>query len=432
MHLAGRSYSAYLENPRGPKWWRFAAREVCLSSIRARKIFSRRNLPIQAEHRFPDLPRGPVHADLFRDNALCDDGRISGVVDFYFAGVDCLLYDLAVCANDWCLRPDMLWMKRGSARCSPATTACGRSPRSSARRGGRCCARRRCASGCRGSMTSTCRARDAGARARPRAFPPRPGVAHRRCRALDDLMQARIVDAQGGALARRRLAPVPRRAARLDRAGVRLLADHDAGFRRADRRRRRGSIMVPAFSVGFMAAARAAARAAGRARPALRRLPPSPAASSSSAWSISPASRWCSPPPRSPMTARSPAGCSPAGVRTRRRCSPTSSCRRLPLRPLYAPVLMMFWFAPPLAAWHGVGRQGAVLQLLRLPLNWRAVPRLRRGQRAFVRSRCRSRSFLRAASWRAGHVARVPAPHRPAADAVRELLRELSRRFARR
>src|SRR3954468_7369014 len=28
MHLAGRSYGAYLENPRGPKWWRFAAREV--------------------------------------------------------------------------------------------------------------------------------------------------------------------------------------------------------------------------------------------------------------------------------------------------------------------------------------------------------------------------------------------------------------------
>ena len=60
-------------------------------------------LAFQAEQRFPDLPRGPVHADLFRDNALWEDGRISGVVDFYFAGVDCFLYDVAVCANDWCL-----------------------------------------------------------------------------------------------------------------------------------------------------------------------------------------------------------------------------------------------------------------------------------------------------------------------------------------
>jgi homoserine kinase type II len=60
-------------------------------------------MAFQAQHRFPDLPRGPVHADLFRDNALFEKGRISGVIDFYFAGVDCLLFDLAVCANDWCV-----------------------------------------------------------------------------------------------------------------------------------------------------------------------------------------------------------------------------------------------------------------------------------------------------------------------------------------
>jgi homoserine kinase type II len=57
----------------------------------------------QSQHRFPDLPRGAVHADLFRDNAIFRDGRVSGVFDFYFAGIDCFVYDLAVCANDWCL-----------------------------------------------------------------------------------------------------------------------------------------------------------------------------------------------------------------------------------------------------------------------------------------------------------------------------------------
>ena len=103
MHLAGRSYSAFLENPRGPRWWRLAARDVAPFLDDAKRKLLEAELAFQAEQRFPDLPRGPVHADLFRDNTLWEDGRISGVVDFYFAGVDCFLYDVAVCANDWCL-----------------------------------------------------------------------------------------------------------------------------------------------------------------------------------------------------------------------------------------------------------------------------------------------------------------------------------------
>jgi len=103
MHLAGRSYPAYLENPRGPKWWRLAANELKPHLGKEEVALVESELGFQAQHRFPDLPRGPVHADLFRDNALFQKGRISGVIDFYFAGVDCLLYDMAVCANDWCL-----------------------------------------------------------------------------------------------------------------------------------------------------------------------------------------------------------------------------------------------------------------------------------------------------------------------------------------
>ena len=103
MHLAGRSYGGYLDNPRGPKWRRRAAGE--LRGFLKPDVVARleAELGFQAQHRFPDLPRGAVHADLFRDNALFDGGRISGVFDFYFAGVDCFAYDLAVCANDWCL-----------------------------------------------------------------------------------------------------------------------------------------------------------------------------------------------------------------------------------------------------------------------------------------------------------------------------------------
>ena len=103
MHLAARSYGGYLENPRGPRWWRAAAREVrpFLDAPRAEQLDA--ELRFQARHRFADLPRAAVHADLFRDNALFAGARLSGVIDFYFAGVDCFVYDLAVCANDWCL-----------------------------------------------------------------------------------------------------------------------------------------------------------------------------------------------------------------------------------------------------------------------------------------------------------------------------------------
>ena len=103
MHLAARSYGGYLENPRGPKWWRSAAADVRPFLDAGRLALLDAELRFQAGRRYPDLPRAAVHADLFRDNALFEDGRLSGVIDFYFAGVDCLVYDLAVCANDWCL-----------------------------------------------------------------------------------------------------------------------------------------------------------------------------------------------------------------------------------------------------------------------------------------------------------------------------------------
>jgi len=103
MHLAARSFGGYQENPRGPRWWRVAAREVRPFLDAASAGLLDEELRFQAQHRFPDLPRAVVHADLFRDNALFAGSRLTGVIDFYFAGVDCLVYDLAVCVNDWCL-----------------------------------------------------------------------------------------------------------------------------------------------------------------------------------------------------------------------------------------------------------------------------------------------------------------------------------------
>jgi homoserine kinase type II len=54
-----------------------------------------------------DLPRGHIHADLFPDNVFFLDGKLSGLIDFYFAATDILAYDLAVCLNAWCFEPDL-------------------------------------------------------------------------------------------------------------------------------------------------------------------------------------------------------------------------------------------------------------------------------------------------------------------------------------
>jgi aminoglycoside phosphotransferase (APT) family kinase protein len=56
-----------------------------------------------ASSHYAALPRGPVHADLFRDNVMFEGDTLTGFFDFYFADVDTWLFDIAVSLNDWCI-----------------------------------------------------------------------------------------------------------------------------------------------------------------------------------------------------------------------------------------------------------------------------------------------------------------------------------------
>jgi homoserine kinase type II len=106
IHLAGQSYASRMDNPRGLQWWRDVTPEIVRFLSPAEATLLSDEVGFQSRLRLGDLPRGAIHADLFRDNALFEGSRISGVIDFYFACTDTFLYDVAICVNDWCVAHD--------------------------------------------------------------------------------------------------------------------------------------------------------------------------------------------------------------------------------------------------------------------------------------------------------------------------------------
>jgi len=102
IHEAGLEYDAGLANWRGQAWREGFAQRVRpkLSAEDAALIESENRY--QALHDDTVLPKGVIHGDFFRDNVLWDEEGEGGVIDFYFACDDALLYDLAIAANDWC------------------------------------------------------------------------------------------------------------------------------------------------------------------------------------------------------------------------------------------------------------------------------------------------------------------------------------------
>lgn len=111
MHRAAAGYEGRFPNPRGLAWWHEVAPQLqsflgvqsagmLVDEIAQQTHFAKTPL-------YGSLPSSAVHADLFRDNVLFESGphdepRLGGVIDFWFAGVDTWLFDLAVAANDWC------------------------------------------------------------------------------------------------------------------------------------------------------------------------------------------------------------------------------------------------------------------------------------------------------------------------------------------
>jgi homoserine kinase type II len=115
MHLAGSDFKHVQENLRSLSWWKKTVPQVLSHLSNEQKELLTTELATQeqffASAAYASLPQGASHCDLFRDNVLFDpqsasdssQDQLGGFFDFYFAGTDKWLFDLAVTANDWCL-----------------------------------------------------------------------------------------------------------------------------------------------------------------------------------------------------------------------------------------------------------------------------------------------------------------------------------------
>ena len=124
MHLAGREFDMQQPNLRALDWWNDTVPVVVPFVTAEQAALLNSELAYQnhvaSSSTYAALPRGAIHADLFRDNVMFETAAdapetaanadaaptLTGFFDFYFAGVDTWLFDIAVCLNDWCIDLD--------------------------------------------------------------------------------------------------------------------------------------------------------------------------------------------------------------------------------------------------------------------------------------------------------------------------------------
>lgn len=110
MHVAALDYAGTQPNLRGLDWWNWATPQVLPFLSEAEAHLLRAEMHFQEAFygcaTYKQLQQGPVHADLFRNNVMFDGDKLTGFFDFYFAGCDSWLFDVAVTVNDWCIDLD--------------------------------------------------------------------------------------------------------------------------------------------------------------------------------------------------------------------------------------------------------------------------------------------------------------------------------------
>ena len=109
MHVAGVDFSMRRENDLRVDAWR-PLFESCRAGADDVAPGLEADIAAELDHlerSWPQaLPEGVIHADLFPDNVFFLGGRLTGIIDFYFACNDWFAYEIAICLNAWCFEPD--------------------------------------------------------------------------------------------------------------------------------------------------------------------------------------------------------------------------------------------------------------------------------------------------------------------------------------
>ncbi|NOQ35928.1 MAG: homoserine kinase [Methylococcaceae bacterium] len=115
IHLAGLNYSERRASDMGEDWFQQAFDKIKHKLVEEDLALITQQLlrvkPVSSQ----TLPKGIIHADLFKDNALFTGDKLTGVLDFYLACYDDLLLDLAITVNDWCQHQGQLQVEKMTA-----------------------------------------------------------------------------------------------------------------------------------------------------------------------------------------------------------------------------------------------------------------------------------------------------------------------------
>ncbi|MDI9336760.1 MAG: homoserine kinase, partial [Gammaproteobacteria bacterium] len=109
LHNASVNFQMRQANLRGFSWYEQVVPLVCPYLTTSTQAFLQKELSYQRQQLdtqdYRELPRGAIHADLFRDNVLFQGDVLTGVFDFYFACTDAFILDVAIAINDWTVDP---------------------------------------------------------------------------------------------------------------------------------------------------------------------------------------------------------------------------------------------------------------------------------------------------------------------------------------